>query len=97
MSQPHSVVHARSYADEVEKSPAPPPSKPKSEPMKGVVSSSLSLTCGRRSFGISVIPDSTLRGSARREACSASLFEAGNAPSGVECLAPPAASPGVWP
>lgn len=38
MTQPHSVVHARSYIDEVEKSPVPAAAKPKAEPMKGVVS-----------------------------------------------------------
>lgn len=38
MSVPHSVVHARSYVDEVEKSPLPS-SKPKAEPgVKGMVS-----------------------------------------------------------
>jgi hypothetical protein len=47
MSQPHSVVHARSYVDEVEKQPEPT----RKEGVKGVVSSKRRLTddSGRKS------------------------------------------------
>lgn len=48
MSLPHSVVHARSYVDEVEKSPVQP-AKSKAEPgVKGMVS--LSERVGRQFF-----------------------------------------------